>query len=51
MLSLVDRSDELAFDIINTLGGRRGFSAWWESLDEDIQEEIMDEIVTTLEDR
>ena len=51
MLSLVDRNDELAFDIVNTLGQNKGFRKWWESQNEDTQEFIMEEIITTLEDR
>lgn len=33
-----------AADIIVFFSGRKGFDWWWDDLDEDIQQEILDEL-------
>lgn len=48
VLQRLDTNGFLAYSIISTLKDRSGFDGWWDSIDEDIQDEIFDEIVEIL---
>ncbi len=38
----------LVDNIIAILSARKGFDGWWNNIDDDIQEEIIDEIVALI---
>ena len=39
---------ELALDIIYTLKDRSGFTGWWDDIDEDTQDDIINDLVDTV---
>jgi hypothetical protein len=44
----MENKKEIVEDLIGELTNRSGFDDWWYSIDEEIQEEIIEELVTVL---
>lgn len=43
-----EEAEMVTMTVLNIFRDRGGFSGWWDSIDDDIQEEILDEAVEAI---